>query len=372
MHRKGVSSAVLGVVVSLIVGTLILASAPSSLENLLKDYLKTKVEAAPPPRDRPSPSTGTTVALGCGNFPPKLSSAQADIQYGKYRDYIDQTIGELPGTAPLKAVLNPHAFVAAIATEETSFEHYNPDGSVKRGSSGEYGIMQIMPIEIEAAGKVCKDNDIVDSNKDLEDVLKNVRCGVHYLNQKLQDCGNILEDAATAYNSGRCDSSDKSYGKRVIGHYEEWKKCIKQKYLWPVLFTNSVSGYCFGDRAPESRDGIHKGIDAAGRLDDKVMAIANGIVVTVVTGCSEGDRRCGGGLGNYIKIKHDDGLYSVYSHLSKVSVQKDKKVEQGSEIGTVGNTGYSLGAHLHFEIHDKMDTSVNPCNFLDCSATKCR
>ncbi len=57
-----------------------------------------------------------------------------------------------------------------------------------------------------------------------------------------------------------------------------------------------------------------------------------------------------GGYGNYIVIKHSNGTQTLYSHLSSNAVAVGDVVEQGENIGVMGNTGKSTGTHLHFEV----------------------
>ena len=57
-----------------------------------------------------------------------------------------------------------------------------------------------------------------------------------------------------------------------------------------------------------------------------------------------------GGYGNYIVIKHSNGTQTLYSHLSSNAVVVGDVVEQGENIGVMGNTGKSTGTHLHFEV----------------------
>ena len=54
--------------------------------------------------------------------------------------------------------------------------------------------------------------------------------------------------------------------------------------------------------------------------------------------------------GKYIKIKHFDGVVTVYAHCSKIMVNEGIKVNKGHVIAEVGNTGVSTGSHLHFEV----------------------
>lgn len=57
-----------------------------------------------------------------------------------------------------------------------------------------------------------------------------------------------------------------------------------------------------------------------------------------------------GGYGNVVIIRHNNGLETVYAHLSKILVQPDETVVSGMQIGLGGNTGHSYGSHLHFEV----------------------
>jgi len=57
-----------------------------------------------------------------------------------------------------------------------------------------------------------------------------------------------------------------------------------------------------------------------------------------------------GGYGNVVVIRHNNGLETVYGHLSKLLVEPDQEVTAGTVIGLGGNTGHSYGSHLHFEM----------------------
>lgn len=118
-------------------------------------------------------------------------------------------------------------------------------------------------------------------------------------------------------------------------------------FMWPAAgrFTSG-----FGPRWGT----MHNGIDIANGRGTAVVASATGVVSTTVTGCTEGNIRCGGGYGNYIIVTHVvDGqtFATLYAHLTGVSVSVGQTVTQGQQIGTMGHTGHSTGPHLHFEIH---------------------
>ena len=70
---------------------------------------------------------------------------------------------------------------------------------------------------------------------------------------------------------------------------------------------------------------------------------------------------CNNGLGNYIKIKHDDGTYAMYSHLKfgSITVGEGQKVEEGQVIGIMGASGRTDKVCLHFTVAYSDDSTIN-------------
>jgi Membrane proteins related to metalloendopeptidases len=64
-----------------------------------------------------------------------------------------------------------------------------------------------------------------------------------------------------------------------------------------------------------------------------------------------------------VVISHGGGIETAYSHLAKISVGRGMRLRRGSVIGTVGSTGSSLAAHLHYEVW-KDGTADNPVNYF--------
>lgn len=98
----------------------------------------------------------------------------------------------------------------------------------------------------------------------------------------------------------------------------------------------------------------HWGIDLAADIGTPVYATAQGRIF--FTGWHYG-------LGKLVIIDHGYGYRTHYGHLNKIKVQKGQKVKRGDVIGVVGNTGYSTGPHLHYEVH-LQSKPVNPRNYI--------
>lgn len=104
--------------------------------------------------------------------------------------------------------------------------------------------------------------------------------------------------------------------------------------------TNTRITDVFGYRPRRRR--MHYGLDIKVYVGDTIRAAFNGKVRVVK---NQGRR----GYGKYIVIRHDNGLETVYGHLSKQMVEINQLVKAGEPIALGGNTGRSTGSHLHFE-----------------------
>ncbi|NED05252.1 M23 family metallopeptidase [Streptomyces sp. SID6648] len=106
----------------------------------------------------------------------------------------------------------------------------------------------------------------------------------------------------------------------------------------------------------------HSGQDFAVPIGTPVTAAHTGTVVKAgPNGAGDGPA-----YGNAVVIKHSNGKYSQYAHLSKVNVKIGQQVKTGQKIALSGNTGNSSGPHLHFEIRTTPNygSALNPAAFL--------
>lgn len=110
----------------------------------------------------------------------------------------------------------------------------------------------------------------------------------------------------------------------------------------------------------------HRGIDMAwnskqGGKNVPVYAADDGVVYS-----TKDNDKSGKSWGNFVKIKHNDGTYTLYAHLKDgIKVKTGQNVKQGDQIGNMGNTGDSKGNHLHYEVYVGGASTSNRKNPLE-------
>lgn len=135
------------------------------------------------------------------------------------------------------------------------------------------------------------------------------------------------------------DPSSKAGG----GYYTFDGKALKKSFLKsPLEFSRISSGFSMRVHPISGNWKAHKGIDFAAALGTPIRASGDGVID--FEGVS-------GGYGNMIVIKHWANYTTAYAHMSRFApgFRKGSKVSQGDIIGYVGSTGWSTGAHLHYE-----------------------
>jgi murein DD-endopeptidase MepM/ murein hydrolase activator NlpD len=121
---------------------------------------------------------------------------------------------------------------------------------------------------------------------------------------------------------------------------------------YPVANVNITQYFgttAFSTANPQVYNGAgHNGIDLAVKVGTSVMASADG----VVAGTGNTDSSCSGvSYGKWVLIKHNNGLSTLYAHLSVIQSTAGQTVKAGDQIGLSGNTGYSTGPHVHFTVY---------------------
>lgn len=135
---------------------------------------------------------------------------------------------------------------------------------------------------------------------------------------------------------------------------------------WPLK--NVILTQYFGDTA-FARSGAyngkgHNGIDLGASPGTPIMSSLSGTVTgtgntDLVAGCYS--------YGKWVLIAHDNGLSTLYAHLSLIKVEKGQRVSTGEVIGYSGNTGYTTGPHLHFGVYASQGVKiVQYTNSINC------
>ena len=129
----------------------------------------------------------------------------------------------------------------------------------------------------------------------------------------------------------------------------------------PYCITQYFGHTAFSKTQAVYRGSGHNGIDMGVPVGTKLLAALSGTVIG--TGDTDAVRGCYS-WGKWILIKHNNGLTTMYAHLSHISVAEGQSVQTGDVIGFSGNTGYSTGPHLHFTVYASDGVSVQTLGAL--------
>ena len=166
-----------------------------------------------------------------------------------------------------------------------------------------------------------------------------------------EEVSSVLTSAMMAASESVRDAA--AAADALLVEYEEKLSYVSSGYfIWPI--EGQITSP-FGRRHIKGGSSNHRGIDIAANRGDEIAAADAGEVIW-----SDWDNS----YGNFIKIRHDNGLVTCYAHMSKRLVEVGDRVKQGEIIGLVGSTGQSTGPHLHFEVRTETNERVNPIGYL--------
>ncbi|MDE7108608.1 MAG: peptidoglycan DD-metalloendopeptidase family protein [Muribaculaceae bacterium] len=167
--------------------------------------------------------------------------------------------------------------------------------------------------------------------------------------------GGILDFISSAYRGTSYYDSANDYRDRhnsgnslFKGSFPKFDTSDFYRPVWGHITSN------YGYRPSFGR--MHKGVDLALNVGDTVAAALPGIVGKIGYEAK--------GYGNFIVIKHSDGVETRYAHLQEAIVIPGQRVYAGDPIALGGNTGNSTGPHLHFEVRH-FGVAVNPLSVFD-------
>ena len=125
-------------------------------------------------------------------------------------------------------------------------------------------------------------------------------------------------------------------------------------YLWPSYTSLITSYYGYRIHPVYGYYKFHAGVDIGAGGGTSIWAASSGTVITSTFGS---------GYGNYVVIRHDDGNYSLYAHMSSRAVSAGQYVGRGQVIGYVGSTGVSTGNHIHYEVWNSSRQTTDPLGY---------
>ena len=151
------------------------------------------------------------------------------------------------------------------------------------------------------------------------------------------------------------DFRPKNYTEKLRKPVENGKVTASSTTDLHVMPTKGTLSSNYGNRKLSKKKAReHKGVDLSAKRGSAVVSAATGHVTFV-------GRK--GAYGNMIEIDHGNGLVTRYAHLDKITVKEGVKVKTGQAIGTVGRTGRTTGANLHFEVL-KFNQQVDPLSIV--------
>ncbi|WP_167578692.1 peptidoglycan DD-metalloendopeptidase family protein [Jeotgalibacillus proteolyticus] len=239
--------------------------------------------------------------------------------------------------------------------DQEEFEQLNPsltDGELKPGSE--------VAVTVQKEGvkvHVKKETRVKESIDFKEEVVEDdtMPIGETSVKQKGKEGERVLtlqteetDGKETAKKTADAEISKMPVNEVIIEGTKEIPSKGAGSFIWPA------NGGKISSHQGPRWGSFHKGIDIAGADDLTIKAADNG---TVISAAYEGD------YGNKVVIDHNNGLRTTYAHLDKIHVTPGQTVKQGESLGVMGNTGFSTGVHLHFEVHLNGELE-NPMDYL--------
>ena len=191
----------------------------------------------------------------------------------------------------------------------------------------------------------------------IKKMLLAYRGEIDYIRSTVTGLG-ILQDKLPAplslQKQGIEQLTDKDFRSLMI-KLAEYRAALRKIPLKPpMLYYYISSGYGMRKHPKTGKKTFHHGIDLAGTWQENVRATAPG---KIIYAGSEG------AFGKVVRVQHEFGVVTTYAHLARITVRLGDYVSENHVIGKMGNTGRSVGAHLHYEIRVN-GKSINPNNFM--------
>lgn len=230
--------------------------------------------------------------------------------------------------------------------EKTKAQLEEKNASIKSAKSEQQKTNTVLKnAQVQKNSKVAK---LSAEEKAIQDKIEEYNAAIQQSEAKIQQAIEAVKNSNTS-NTGSGGGANKP----LTGGTLEWPL--------PASYAtySRITSY-FGPRKQPTAGAStnHGAIDIGVPLGTSVYSAEIGTVITA---------QWYGGYGNFIMIKHDNGLVTAYGHLSSIRVNVGQRVSRGQVIALSGSTGISTGPHLHFEVRlnpYKNYNRVDPLNYL--------
>lgn len=220
-----------------------------------------------------------------------------------------------------------NAFIASLRAEKQTLEEFK--ASLEKSKAEQQTLL----------------NGLNDQRKQLKKLVDESGAMVAKIEDGIDATVEQIEDAEKAWK----DANDKLEAE--IARKSTLENFVGGSYLWPTPGIYKItSKYGWRIHPTTKKNSFHYGVDIAAPMNTPILAANSGKVLTATKHEI---------YGNYVVIDHGGGSSSLYAHMTKYTVKVGQTVSAGDVIGYVGSTGWSTGAHLHFEIREK-NTTTDP------------
>jgi len=211
-------------------------------------------------------------------------------------------------------------------------------------------------------GRLVDQKEVADITRDEKDKIlletKNKQSNYEKLLQEKREAKKLFEQELTKFEAELREKFDPGSIPRARGGVLSWP-------LERIVVTQYFGNTSFSTQNPAIYSGQgHNGIDLDASIGTPIYAARGG----KIAGIGNTDIICpNSSYGNWILIEHDNGLSTLYAHLSLVAVSQGKIVSGEDIIGYTGNTGYSTGPHLHFTVFATDGVKIGSLKSRVCS-----
>lgn len=151
------------------------------------------------------------------------------------------------------------------------------------------------------------------------------------------------------------DAAAKAALQKSIAKHDAAQRAVeKAKHAYQEARSGEKAAQQRGEDLVEGGGTIHYGLDIANRIGTPVVSVMDGTVIS--SGPASGFER-------WVRVRHDNGIVTVYGHIHESLVSVGQRVSAGQQIATIGSRGQSTGPHLHFGVR-RSGSKINPLTWL--------